>query len=140
MANLQNITDPLHHILKGITKNIEYDLFSHHISYPEMRILVILYNKAGEGCTQEEIAQILEIDRSNIGRAVLKLEQKKCIYKEKDEDDARISYIYLTDSGEKLKALVFKSNSKLMELLGEKLSAKEIDQLSFLLAKTAKCF
>lgn len=140
MVNLQNIADPLHLILKGITKNIECDLASQHISYPEMRILIILYNKTGDSCTQEEIAQILEIDRSNIGRAILKLEHKKLVYREKDEADARVSHVYLTENGEKLKALVFKSNRKLMKLFGEKLSAMEIVQLSLLLEKTAKCF
>lgn len=93
----ENIQSYFHNISMKIRKIVHRELASLQISHPEMRILLIVYER--EVLSQEELSALMEIDRSNVGRALKKLENGGFIKRERDPKDARTFQIFLTTKG-----------------------------------------
>jgi len=102
-----NMHDCFESIMKKIKKIIDRELSETGVRYPEMRIIMVIAKK--KGMSQEELStNISGVDRSNIGRALKRLESMGYIKREKSLEDGRTYQIFLTDEAvglmEKIKA------------------------------------
>ena len=68
-----------------------------HLTYSEYVMLLRIYGQ--EGCSQEDMAAQLHVDKAVVTRVIKLLEEKNFIYREKDSTDRRIKRIYLTELG-----------------------------------------
>ncbi len=99
-----NIEDDLFVLLHSIMKKMRViankELAQLGITHAEMRILMIIYLNHADGCSQEELISRLEVDRSNVGRALKKLEQLHYIERVTNATDRRAFRVFLTGKGE----------------------------------------
>ncbi|WEV60967.1 MarR family transcriptional regulator [Streptococcaceae bacterium ESL0729] len=68
-------------------------------SHRGSRGLLLYLEKMGDGLTNSEIADTFSIKPSSVTAMVKQLEQEDLIYRLVDEDDKRISRVYLTPKG-----------------------------------------
>lgn len=113
------------------------ELYSLGITFSEMRILIYLYEQRGDTCTQEALASHLEIDRSNIGRAVHKLEGKGYIWRVKDDMDTRVSHIAVAVAGKQIESKIMTAYAQTSAYLHQYLSDTELRTLAADLKKVA---
>ena len=97
------------------------------------KLLYILVDQ--DGISQKEIVDIMDIRPSSVGELVAKLEQQGYVEKKIDENDKRVSNIYITDSGrEAVKEAIEYRNTASNELFSG-LTSEEQKQLADLLDK-----
>lgn len=77
------------------------DLRPHDITPVQFALLGLLWES--DGLSQHEIAALLGKDRPNITRILEKLEAKRLVIRERDRNDRRITRVYLSDAGRKLR-------------------------------------
>ena len=68
-----------------------------HLTFSEYIMLIRIYDH--EGTKQDELANMLYLDKAVVTRTVNLLQEKGFIYREVDAADRRIKHIYLTDFG-----------------------------------------
>lgn len=73
--------------------DLDYSMF-------EMRILGEIARKPG--ITANWLGAFLNSDKGYVSRTIKKLEKHCLLYREKDQQDSRVSHLYLTDAGEKI--------------------------------------
>lgn len=112
-------------------------------SYPigsgQIMFLVNLYQN--DGINQEELAEILSIDKGTTARAIKKLEEEGFIRREKDEKDKRAYKVYITNKAKDIKDEVYTILREWEEILLCNLSKEEIIVIKSLLKKisSSKC-
>lgn len=74
---------------------INHALKEFNITSAEYAFLLYLYKK--EGITQDALSSYLHIDKAATARAVISLEEKGYVKKDKDPVDKRYNRVYLTD-------------------------------------------
>lgn len=89
----------------------------------------------GEGLTQKELADRLEVKPSSLNVMVNRLLKNDLITKTQDKDDQRRSQISLTKLGEKKIQLVYRSHKIMEEKIFDCFSQKEEDEMIRLLTK-----
>lgn len=114
-------------------KAVERELLPMSLSHTDLNILMFLYDK--NSCTQEDLSAQATVDRSNVGRALKKLEARSLIAREKNPKDQRTFIITLTDQGKKLKKKTYKIKERVVDLFSNDLSQKELETLVKLLSK-----
>ena len=112
-----------------ITKEIsEFSIGSGQIMF-----LIQLYKQ--DGISQEELSEILNIDKGATCRAIKKLEEEGFLIRVKDENDKRAYKLYLTEKSknleDKIKSVIYKWEKN----LSKELSQEELDILTTLLKK-----
>lgn len=125
----------LHGIFKKMRKIADRELFAFNITNTEMRILNMIYFYDADGCTQDDFSANIEIDRTNIGRSLNKLEKLGYIRKIKDEKDRRTYRIFLTEKGQAIKEQLLKIRENIKKTFKKDMSTKEVDNLKNLLNK-----
>ncbi|HEY8367314.1 MAG TPA: MarR family winged helix-turn-helix transcriptional regulator [Bacteroidia bacterium] len=70
------------------------------ITVEQLQILMLSYHI--DGCSQQEIANILDKDKSGILRSIDVLERKQLVYREPSEVDKRKNKVHPTEAGKKL--------------------------------------
>lgn len=84
-------------------------------SLPEARVLFEINNS--KDCVAKDIASTLNIDKSYLSRILKKFHRDKLIYKKKSDEDARNSYLILSEFGKKeLSALESSVNTRINDL------------------------
>lgn len=71
----------------------------------QFMFLLELYR--GDGRSQEDLAETLNIDKGTTARAIKKLEEEGFLTREKDEIDKRAYKLYLTDKGKDIKESLY---------------------------------
>ncbi len=137
MKILLDIYQPLSSLMKHMLQKGESHARMENLTFVEIRILMIIYNRHGDFCTREDLAAELEIDRSNVSRAVQKMARKGIIQFTGDEEDRRISHLALTKKGKELKNDIYSVDQVLAASLQKSLSSVEMSTLSKLLKKAA---
>lgn len=101
--------------------------------------LVNLYKN--DGINQEDLAEILNIDKGTTARAIKKLEDEGFIRREKDERDKRAYKLYITDKAKEIKEEVYSILIEWEEVLLCDLTKEEIIIIKELLKKisNSKC-
>lgn len=81
-----------------------------------------------DGISQEELSDLINIDKGTTAKAIKKLEELNYIERRKDSDDKRINRIYLTKKALDIKEDFFDTLSKWESILTDNLSQEEILQ------------
>jgi len=97
----------IHEYFESINKKIkhivEMELAGTGIGHSEGRVLYHLFGSGKEGVSQEAICQsVIGLDRSNVGRALKKLENRGYVIRKREIDDARAYRVFLSDKGREL--------------------------------------
>ena len=101
------------------------------LTRPQWLALVRL--KRRPGCSQSELADMMEIEKAPLGRIVDRLTEKGWIERRPDQVDRRVNRIYLTDRGERVFAAISPISVATVEDALSDLPAADRDQLSRLL-------
>lgn len=68
------------------------------LNHTEARLLRLLQQQGGDAA-QESLSQMIHIDRSNVGRALKRLELEGYMERRKDPIDKRAYFVSITDKG-----------------------------------------
>ena len=112
---------------------ITKELYDIGIGSGQYMFLLEIYNN--EGISQEELSEILDIDKGTTARAVKKLEQKELIYRRKCSIDKRIYKLYLTDKGKEYRITILNVLDKWENTMTSKLTEEEMKIIKLLLKK-----
>ena len=83
-----------------IEEGIKKKLATFNLAPQQSLIIILLWKK--DGINQNEIAEKLNKDKTNIARMISNLEKKGFIRREKGGEDWRSLSVYLTDEGKQL--------------------------------------
>ncbi|MED3922742.1 MULTISPECIES: MarR family transcriptional regulator [Priestia] len=92
----------------------------------------------GDGITQMQLCEHLKCEPPTVTNMVKSLEQSGFIYRKRDEEDARVMRIYLTDKGKELEEPVRFKWKQQQEKLLQSISAEERLVLRGLLKRMEK--
>ena len=99
----------------------------------QFMFLLELYR--GDGRSQEDLAETLNIDKGTTARAIKKLEEEGFLIREKDKIDKRAYKLYLTPKGKNVKKDIYEVLSKWEIYMTSNLTEDESDLLRCLLQK-----
>lgn len=112
---------------------ISKELNSLGIGSGQIMFLLELYR--GDGKNQEELAEILNIDKGTTARAIKKLEEAGFLTRERDLVDKRAYKVYLTEKGKDIKEDVYEIMIKWEEKITSNLNKEESENVVNLLMK-----
>ena len=125
----------LHSLMKKMKKLADNELHTLRIGSTEMRILQALYFLYPDGGDQEAIASQLDVDRSNAGRSLKKLEMRGYIKRKRNEDDGRAYRVSLTEKGNSIKEQILEIRGTIRKLFLNDISEKDLEHLTTMLEK-----
>lgn len=100
---------------------ITKELSKFNIGYGQFMFLIELYKH--ESISQEELAEILHIDKGTTARAIKKLEEQEYVIRVKDTFDRRAYKLSITDKAKEIEPLIknvlYDWNDKLTSNLSE---------------------
>jgi DNA-binding MarR family transcriptional regulator len=112
---------------------ITHELKPYNIGYGQFPFLNALFQK--DGIHQEEISQMLAIDKATTGRAMRKLEKEGYVNRVVDTKDKRAYKIFLTQKGIKMQPIVHKILRQWTEILSRDFSKEENEKVKQLLGR-----
>ncbi|THF49836.1 MarR family transcriptional regulator [Flavobacterium supellecticarium] len=74
----------------------------HGIGFSDFMILYVLYNAPGQRMRRIDLAERIGLTASGVTRLLAPLEKIGLVGREVNERDARVSYVVITENGEKL--------------------------------------
>ncbi|WP_125607719.1 MarR family winged helix-turn-helix transcriptional regulator [Lapidilactobacillus bayanensis] len=89
------------------------------------------------GATQDDLTKTMFLDHSTITRAVIKLVQLGYLERHLDEQDKRVSHLYLTPQGQQLQRPLYEATKHAEELAFGNLTVEERRLIQPLLLKSA---
>lgn len=104
-----------------ITKACE----QYRISFSEFVILFDLYEH--EGINQEDLSEILLIDKAAAARSLKSLEEKGYVKRLPGQYDRRVKLVYSTDAGKKLQVFLLKVTADWIDFLSEGMDQKTLE-------------
>lgn len=104
-----------------ITKACE----QYRISFSEFVILFDLYEH--EGINQEDLSEILLIDKAAAARSLKSLEQKGYVKRLPSQYDRRVKLVYSTDAGKKLQVFLLRITAEWIDFLSEGMDRKTLE-------------
>lgn len=108
-------------------------LEEYNIGQGQFMFLLELYIE--DGRNQEELAEVLKIDKGTTARAIKKLEESGFIRREKDEKDKRSNRVYLTKEGKEMKDNILFVLNQWDKKMSEQLYEEERELMIKLLKK-----
>lgn len=105
------------------------------LNHSEARILMLLEQEAGTA-TQDTLANLLFIDRSNVGRAMKGLEQQGYIIRCKNDNDKRANLVHLTPEGSATLVEIRETKQKIIDGFFKDMTAEEARQATRLMKKS----
>lgn len=80
--------------------------------------MICTYVSSHPGCSQEDAAEALRMDKTTVGKAVCTLEAKNCVERTRDDADKRVKRLRITPEGkERIADLMSLHNDWLGEIL-----------------------
>ncbi|HBI94397.1 MAG TPA: MarR family transcriptional regulator [Terrisporobacter glycolicus] len=131
--NCDNIGKYISQIYRKGRIFISKGLEEHNIGQGQFMYLLELYIE--DGRNQEELAEVLKIDKGTTARAIKKLEENGFVRREKDENDKRSNRVYLTEEGKGVKNDIFFVLNKWDEKMSEQLNKEERELMIKLLKR-----
>lgn len=98
-----------------------------NMTYSEIALILKLYDS--EGCSQDEMANNLYLDKAVVTRVIKTLEEKELIYRNQDAIDRRLKRLYLTDKGRSLEPFIKGVVNKLLAFLAKDMDPKQVELL-----------
>ena len=123
---------------RQMMKELELELYPLELGPGRYLYLFGLYIR--DGRKQQELADIIGIDKAAVTRALSRLEQSGYIYRRADDNDRRAIRVYLTPKGRKLRPQLETAATDCTETITAALNSSERAQLRRLLAKMARPF
>ena len=120
--------------LKKMHQILEKELVPLGIGHAEARLLMLIDDT--KGSSQEELVSRVEVDRSNVGRALKKLENLNCLERSKATEDKRAYQVYLTHRGLEIKNLIIEIKGNFEKTFIKGAPEDETRKLIELLKKT----
>ena len=136
MKNDNDVLYYFRNIIKKMHNAADRKLIPLGITHWEMRILLAVYNSKNP--SQDEIAASIPIDRSNVGRALKKLENLGYIKRVKSQKDARAKEVLLTEKGEESRDKVLEIKTHIRKAFASFISEDESKVLKEILKKIDK--
>lgn len=99
----------------------------------QVMFLLELYRQ--DGRSQEELSEVLHIDKGTTARAIKKLEEEGFLTRIKDEMDKRAYKVFLTQKSKDLKQNIFDVMLNWEDSITSKLTNEEADMMIMLLDK-----
>lgn len=121
----------LRNIIKNMRKVLDKEIAGFGIGHSEMRLLSMLYESGN--CKQDDLISKIEVDRSNVGRSLKKLEKQEYIAREKDSNDFRSYNVIITKKGLEIKPELMRIKENIEKTLSSNLNKKEVQNLLKLL-------
>jgi MarR family transcriptional regulator, organic hydroperoxide resistance regulator len=127
------ISIKIHQTDLNLTSFIKAKLEPFNLAPEQNLVMMLLWEK--DGLTQNEVAQKLDKDKTNIARMASNLEKKGFIKRTGCPNDRRAMRLYLTPCGKKLGEKVIPIAEEFDEIVCNDLSNEELQQLERLLSK-----
>ena len=102
----------------------------------QIMFLIELYKNVG--ISQEELSEILNIDKATTCRAIKKLEKEELLIKVKDENDKRAYKLYLTEKSKSIEDNIKNALNEWEKHISKELSQEEVNILINMLKKICK--
>lgn len=103
-------------------------------NHTEARLLTLL-NKEGGRAAQDNLSGMIYVDRSNVGRALKRLEQDGYVKRNQDVTDKRTNFVQMTQKGEKAVNELSKIRKKMVKGFFGSLTKEEARQTVKFLGK-----
>lgn len=116
-----------------LTNYIKSKLAPFNLAPEQNLIMMLLWEK--DGLTQNEIAEKLKKDKTNIARMVFNLEQKGFIRRQCRENDRRCLKVFLTQEGEKLGHCITEITEEFNSLVCKGITEEELKAVRKILGK-----
>lgn len=100
--------------------------------------MFLIYLYKHNGISQEELSELINIDKGTTAKSIKKLESLGFITRSKDSIDRRINRIYLTDKALNIKDDFFEVLLKWESILTNELSIEEVSKSLKLLNRVTK--
>lgn len=117
---------------KGGTQ-ISKEISTFGIGQGQLMFLTQLYRQ--DGISQEELTEILRIDKGTTARAIKKLEEENLVTRIKDEQDRRAYKVYLTDKAKSIESNIFEILREWDEKIVTNLTEEEKETFTRILKK-----
>ena len=116
-------------------KRIDRALSVHGISFTEFMVMHQLAQAPNKVISRIQLADAINLTASGVTRLLLPMEKNGLVEKEKNNRDARVSLVKLTDTGNALYQDALVTSQNCSNGLTQHLSPKQLTQLSELLRK-----
>lgn len=133
MNRPDQLGDLLVNINKEIKTKIERDLKSYGIGMGQLQILMLFYANPHKTFSQNEVSNMLNVDKGNISRSMIKLQANAFLIR--NSENSR-EYL-LTEKGKDSKSDLMSKFKKLNDLMTFGLDSQELNQVIFTLKKIA---
>lgn len=100
---------------------------------PQFATLAFLWKK--DGLNQQELGNLMNVDRTTIGGIVERLEKLGLVTREEDPADRRSQVVFLTPKGSSVREEILSGLDRVMTAVNERLTPVEQEQLRTLLKK-----
>ncbi|MGM0845585.1 MAG: MarR family winged helix-turn-helix transcriptional regulator [Bacillota bacterium] len=127
------ISIKIHKTDLNLTSLIKSKLEDFNLAPEQNLVMMLLWER--DGLTQNQLAEKLGKDKTNVARMASNLEKKGFIKRTGCLEDRRSLKLYLTDSGKKLGEQVVPVAQEFNELVCQNISSEEIEELERLLNK-----
>jgi MarR family transcriptional regulator, organic hydroperoxide resistance regulator len=127
------ISIKLHQTDLKLTGYIKSQLQPYNLAPEQNLIMMLLWEK--DGLTQNQLAQYLGKDKTNIARMASNLEKKGFIKRNFCSEDRRSLELYLTETGEELKEQVLPVAERFNDVVTDGITDEELKELDRLLTK-----
>ena len=128
----------LRHLMRlywSVTRMLDRELAPLELGHGRYLYLFGLY--IADGRRQQDLADIIGIDKAAVTRALARLEQSGYIYRRADAEDGRVTRVYLTPEGRQLRPTLEAVASRVIDTLTEPLAGGERQTLGDLLRRMA---
>lgn len=97
------------------------------MSHAEMRVLLSLYSCGPDGCNQEYLASRLNVDPTNVGRSLKKLEALGYVRRMRSRDDGRANHVFLTEKGDGIRDVLIAVKNDIEARATRRVSPSELE-------------
>jgi DNA-binding MarR family transcriptional regulator len=131
MAEYISIT--IHQTDLKLTGRVKNMLAPFNLAPEQNLIMMLLWEK--DGRTQNEIADKLDKDKTNIARMLVNLEQKGFIKRSTSPGDRRSLYVFLTKEGKKMECEIIPITEKFHQTVTNGITEEEMAEVRRILLK-----
>jgi DNA-binding MarR family transcriptional regulator len=134
MMNNQQLGDLLIEINKNLKIKVERDFKKYGIGMGQLQILMVFYASPERRFSQNDLVKVLNVDKGNISRSVMKLQEKTYL----SQSESGSKFYSLTESGMKLKSDIMANFIGLNHAMTIDIDASELIQIIMTLKKISK--
>jgi Transcriptional regulators len=114
--------------------NIEFKKYD--LTKGQYLYLVRIYENPG--IIQEELSEMIKVDKTTIARALKKLEENGFIERQSDENNKKIKKLYVTKKGKEVYPIIHKENLYSNDVALKGLTKREQETINKLLKRVEK--